>query len=156
MRTFVLPLACIAGLSGCSLNDSRLAHQAQSGLVGFSERDLDSCLGVPNRRAEFGQTTILSYDGASSTSSGGIAVTLPIVGGISFSGGGYCHIIARLENGRVASIRYNGEKDATAAPDAYCAPLVRACFVRVPVRSLTTRVTDPQPTPPAEHPAASP
>jgi hypothetical protein len=128
-------LLCLGGLlsmSACSLDDSRMAHQAQSGLLGFSERDLETCLGVPNRKDSFGQTTILSYDGTS-TSTGGVNVTLPVVGGVvSVSGGGYCHLEARLDNDRVTSIRYAGEKDATLAPDAYCAPLVRGCFARRP------------------------
>jgi hypothetical protein len=134
MHLRVLCLGGILLMSACSLNDSRMAHQAQSGLLGFSERDLETCLGVPNRKDSFGQTTILSYDGTS-TSTGGVNVTLPVVGGgVSVSGGGYCHLEARLDNDRVTSIRYAGEKDATLAPDAYCASLVRGCFARLPKR----------------------
>jgi hypothetical protein len=133
-----LRLLCLGGVllvAACSLRDSRMAHQAQSGLLGFSERDLETCLGVPNRKDSFGETTILSYDGTS-TSTGGVNVTLPVVGGgVSVSGGGYCHLEARLDNDRVTSIRYAGEKDATLAPDAYCAALVRGCFAHPPERA---------------------
>jgi hypothetical protein len=132
MHLRVLCIGAVVLMSACSFNDSRMAHQAQSSLLGFSERDLETCLGVPNRKDSFGQTTILSYDGTS-TSTGGINVILPVVGGgVSVSGGGYCHLEARLDNDRVTSIRYAGEKDATLAPDAYCAPLVRGCFARLP------------------------
>ena len=52
---------------------------------------------------------------------------MPIVGGMGFSNGGYCHLIARVDAGRVTSIRYTGENNAFAAPFAYCAPIVRSC-----------------------------
>jgi hypothetical protein len=138
---------CYAGavaLSACSVQDSRVAHRAQSSLLGFSERDLETCLGVPNRKDKLDQTTILSYDGTS-TNSGGFSVTLPIVGGLSFSGGGYCHVSIRLDNDRVTSVHYSGETNSTAAPDAYCAPVVRGCFSHPPQRAPQAPASNPTP-----------
>jgi len=147
MRLHQLCYAGIIALSACSIQDSRIAHQAQSGLLGFSERDLETCLGVPNRKDRLDQTTILSYDGTS-TSSGGFSATLPVVGGVSFSGGGYCHVTVRLDNDQVTSVHYNGETNATVAPDAYCAPMVKGCFSRPPHRAA-------RPTPVSSAPASS-
>jgi hypothetical protein len=148
---------CYAGavaLSACSVQDSRVARQAQSSLLGFSERDLETCLGVPNRKDRLDQTTILSYDGTS-TNSGGFSVTLPVVGGLSFSGGGYCHVTVRLDNDRVTSVRYSGETSSTAAPDAYCAPVVRGCFSRSPQRPPAAPAAKSDPVTP-EKSASSP
>lgn len=94
--------------------------------------DVETCLGVPNRRDRFDRTTILSYDGTS-TSSGGMSIPLPQAGGVNF-------------DGRGTSIRYNGEKDGTIARDSYCAPLVRACFGDPPQapRRTVTAVPDPE------------
>ncbi len=126
-------LRCILALgpSACAVEDSHVAQLAQNSLVGLSEAELVSCLGVPNRRERFGQMSVLSYDG-SSTSSGGLSLTLPVVGGLSFTGGGNCHLAVRVDSGRVSSIRYTGEVDAPFAPRAYCAPLVRSCVTQPP------------------------
>ncbi len=104
---------------------------------------------MPNRTDTFGRTTILSYDGTS-TSSGGFSMTLPLIGGLSFSGGGYCHASIRLDDDRVTSVYYNGETRSNGAPDAYCAPLVRGCFSRPPQRAA------PAPAPSSSDPEQQP
>jgi hypothetical protein len=93
--------------------------------MGLSEVDLESCLGVPDQHASFGNTDILTYY-ATSTSS--ISMTVPIVGGPGFSFGGYCHATFQVKDNRVTQIIYSGEKNATLAPDAYCAPIMRTCL----------------------------
>jgi hypothetical protein len=112
-------------LAGCSINDSRIADHARTRLMGMSEVDLESCLGVPDQHASFGNTDILTYY-ASSTSS--TSMTVPIVGGPGFSYGGYCHATFQLKDSRVTQMMYSGEKNATFAPDAYCAPIMRTCL----------------------------
>jgi hypothetical protein len=48
--------------------------------------------------------------------------------GLSFSNGGNCHATFDLKDGHVTKILYSGEKNATLAPDAYCAPILRTCM----------------------------
>lgn len=127
LGTLLLALTATA----CSVRDSHTARDAEARLVGLSGLALESCVGVPNRRDKFGQTSILSYDG-SSTSTGGMSLSLPIIGTISMSGGGDCHMTVRLDEGRVTQVRYSGEIDAPMAPEAYCAPLVRSCLRSLP------------------------
>jgi hypothetical protein len=112
-------------LGGCAVHDSRIAEAARSRLVGLSEVDLESCLGVPDQHSSFGGTDVLTYYATSASST---SLTVPLVGGIGLSYGGYCHATFRLDGGRVTRILYSGEKNATAAPDAYCAPIVRTCL----------------------------
>ena len=57
-----------------------------------------------------------------------MSFSLPIVGGIGLSNGGNCHATFRLDDGRVTNILYSGEKNASLAPDAYCAPIIRTCL----------------------------
>ncbi len=115
-------------LSGCSLADSRTAQYARTNFVGLSEVDLQSCLGAPDNHSSFGAVDVLTYKGTS-TNNSGVNITLPIIGGgFSVSGGGYCNATFKVVDGRVAAVRYNGETDATGAPDAYCAPIVRRCL----------------------------
>lgn len=118
-------LAMLAVVSACAIKDSHIAHDAQTRLMGMSEVDLEACIGVPDQHSTFGKTDILTYY-ATSTSSDTYAI--PIIGGLSFSNGGYCHATFRVSNGRVTQILYSGEKNATGAPDAYCAPIVRTCL----------------------------
>ncbi len=112
-------------LAGCSINDSRIADNAQTRLIGMSEVDLESCLGVPDQHATFGSTDILTYYATSTSST---SMTVPIVGGPGFSFGGYCHATFQLKDSHVTQILYSGEKNATFAPDAYCAPIMRTCM----------------------------
>jgi hypothetical protein len=118
-------LFAICGLAGCAVNDSRIAHEAQTRLLGLTEVDLESCLGAPDQRQSFGKTDVLTYY-ATSTSS--ISYSLPVVGGIGFSNGAYCHATFRVDDGKVTRVLYSGEKNATGAPDAYCAPISRTCL----------------------------
>jgi hypothetical protein len=116
-------------LTSCSINDSRLAVRAQKSLLGLNEVTLQTCLGVPDEKSVFGTTEILTYYATSTSSS---SYSIPVIGGISFSNGGYCHTIIRLDNGLVTTVRYTGENRAFAAPDAYCAPTVGGCVTNPP------------------------
>jgi hypothetical protein len=129
-------------LTACAVEDSHIAHEAQTKLIGMTEVDLESCLGVPDQHSTFGTTEVLTYY-ATSTSADSWAV--PLIGGFSVSNGAYCHATFQLRNGHVTQILYSGEKNATLAPDAYCAPIMRTCLAHL------------QQTPPAASlPAASP
>jgi hypothetical protein len=112
-------------LTSCAVNDSRIAHEAQTRLMGLTEVDLESCLGAPDQRQSFGKTDVLTYYATSTSST---SFSLPVVGGIGFSNGAYCHATFRVDDGRVTRVLYSGEKNATGAPDAYCAPISRTCL----------------------------
>src|SRR5215469_9446234 len=121
-------LTCM--LASCAFEDARDAHAAQQRLIGWSEPDLEACLGAPDHQSTFGDTDILTYFG-NSTSSKVFSLGMPFFGGLTISGGGYCHAIFRVREGRLAELRYTGETDAMLAPDAYCAPIVRGCVHQI-------------------------
>jgi hypothetical protein len=108
----------------------------------MQEVDLETCLGVPDQHNSFGTTDILTYYANSTSSS---SFSLPIVGGIGFSNGGYCHAVVRLEAGKVVGVRYTGETSAFAAPDAYCAPIVRGCVNHPPTPAANAAAPTPHP-----------
>ncbi len=85
-------------------------------------------MGVPDQHASFGSTEVLTYY---ATSTSGDNFTIPVVGGIGFSNGGYCHGTFQLKDSHVTQILYSGEKNATFAPDAYCAPILRTCMAHM-------------------------
>jgi len=115
-------------LSACAFKDSHLADLARTRLMGLSEKDLESCIGAPDQHSSFGNTDVLTYD---ATSTSGINWSIPLIGGVGFSNGGYCHATFTVVNGRVDRVLYSGEKNATMAPDAYCAPIIRTCIAQL-------------------------
>jgi hypothetical protein len=122
------------GMVGCALQDSHIAAQARSRLLGMSEVDLEACLGAPDQHQSFGTTDVLTYY-ATSTSSATYGI--PLIGGVSFSNGAYCHATFRVDNGLVTRVLYSGEKNATLAPDAYCAPIMRTCLATLDPRGAS-------------------
>ncbi len=135
-------LAAVTLLSACSIHDSHTAMQAQKFLLGMNEVTLETCLGAPDEQATFGNTQILTYYATSTSSS---SYSIPVIGGISFSNGGYCHTVIRLDNQIVTSVRYTGENRAFAAPDAYCAPTVGDCLANPPARPPAGPATAQEP-----------
>ncbi|MFO1025025.1 MAG: hypothetical protein U1E70_07580 [Acetobacteraceae bacterium] len=128
MKPITRVLALLPLLVGCSVIASQTAHRAQREFLGMSAEDLQTCIGLPDQHARIdAHTQLLTYNVMAPTS-GGISLTVPVVGGITISGGGYCHITVKLQNDAVTEIRYSGEKDEIAAPDAVCAPALRACL----------------------------
>ena len=136
-------LTCM--LAGCVFNDAQTAHIAQQRLIGWSELELEACLGAPDQHSTFGDTDILTYF-SNSTSSKGISLGLPFIAGMTIGGGGYCHAIFRVREGRVAEVRYTGETNAVLAPYAYCAPIVRGCVDKVQEVDASPSIT-PEVTP---------
>jgi hypothetical protein len=112
-------------LSGCAVHDSMVAHSAEKHLMGMSEANLESCLGSPDEHSSFGNIDVLTYYAVSTSS---ISYSIPVIGGLGFANGGYCHATFQLTDGNVTRILYSGEKNAALAPDAYCAPIVRTCL----------------------------
>ncbi len=121
---FCRAVAILLLLGGCSLNDSHTASRAQTALLGMKEVDLQTCMGAPDEKSTFGSTEVLTYYATSTSST---SISIPLIGGIGESYGGYCHTIVRIDQGVVDSVRYTGETSAFVAPDAYCAPTVRGC-----------------------------
>ena len=131
MRRCLRAMLCLSVLGGCAVADSRLAQRARTRLLGMREVDLVACLGSPDQHSGFPGTDVLTWYSASNSS---LSFSPPIIGGFSASNGGYCHVTARVDAGLVTHIIYSGEKNATLAPDAYCAPVLRSCLAELEAR----------------------
>jgi hypothetical protein len=125
-------LACIVLMcvrAGCAIGEARIAQTAQKKLIGWSEVDLKTCVAAPDQRGTFGDADILTYYG-NSTSSTGLSLGLPFMGGFGLTGGGggYCHATFTVKQRRVAEMRYSGETNAILAPRCVlCADRKRLC-----------------------------
>jgi hypothetical protein len=107
------------------------AHKAKNAMVGLSDYNLESCVGVPDQRAQVGNAEILTY--YDTTTNNGVNLTLPIVGGgVSLTGSGYCHATFTLIDGRVTRVQYTGDNSQFLAPHSICAPIVDACIPKPP------------------------
>ena len=131
MRSWLHTMLCLTVLSGCAVGDSRLAQRARTRLLGMREVDLVACLGSPDQHSSFPGTDVLTWYAASNSS---LSFSPPIIGGFAANNGGYCHVTARVDGGLVTHVIYSGEKNATLAPDAYCAPVLRSCLAELPPR----------------------
>jgi hypothetical protein len=123
----VLALGLAIGSSGCAYESTLMAEQAKTSLVGMSELDLETCLGLPDKEATKGRTTLLSYN---ATSARTVNLSIPIVNGVGVSVAGYCRATFRLENGRVASVSYTGDGDPLEGENSACGALTRSCLAR--------------------------
>ncbi len=112
-------------LPACAVHDSRVAEHARHRLLGISEVEAETCLGVPDQHATFGTTDVLTYYTASSSN---VSYQIPLIEGPSLSNGGNCHMTIRFDRGTATRILYSGEKNALGSPSAFCAPIVRTCM----------------------------
>ena len=113
--------------SGCGYENTFKAEQARTSLVGMSELELESCVGLPDKEATKGKTTLLVYNAPNATT---INLSVPIVNGVGVSIAGNCRATFRLENGRVASVSYTGDGDPLEGENSACGSLMRACLSR--------------------------
>jgi hypothetical protein len=122
-----IALGIAIGSSGCAYENTLMAARAKTSLVGLSELELETCLGLPDKEATKGKTTLLCYN---ATSARTVNLSIPIVNGIGVSLAAYCRAIFRLENGRVAGVTYTGDGDPLEGPNSACGALMRACLSR--------------------------
>ena len=115
-------------VAGCAVEDSHIARDARTRLLGLKEVDLVACLGGPDQHSSYAGTNVLTWYANSNSS---IGFSPPVIGGFSINNGGYCHITVRTDAGVVSHVIYSGEKNATLAPDAYCAPILRSCMAEL-------------------------
>ena len=93
-------------------------------------KTLKSCAGIPTRIEQLDpRTELYSYE-IKYEKTGGVQITLPIIGG-GFAAGGsgsYCHAIVRIVDGKVVGVNYTGDNDEMIGKEGVCAPIVRGCL----------------------------
>jgi hypothetical protein len=104
-----IALGLVVSSSGYAYENTLMAEQAKTSLVGMSELELETCLGLPDKEGTKGKTTLLSYN---ATSARTVNLSIPIVNGIGVSLAGYCRATFRLENGRVPGGQYRRQRSA--------------------------------------------
>lgn len=125
----LVALAASMFLAGCAGDETRIAQVAKTSLIGMSDLDLETCLGIPDHTLTRGKTTLFTYSEPAART---LNISVPIVNGIGMSFGGNCRATMRLENGRVVSVNYSGDSYGFEGPNSVCASIVRACLENRP------------------------
>ncbi len=107
-----------------------VARQGRQLVIGMEATALQACAGIPTRTAQLDpRTQLWSYENKYERT-GGLEITLPIIGGGIAAGGSgsYCHALVRIVDGKVAGVTYAGDNDDYIGRDGVCAPIFRGCL----------------------------
>ena len=114
---------------GACTPSHEVARQGRQLVIGMDASTLQACAGIPTRITQLDPgTQLYSYENKYERT-GGLEITLPIIGG-GFSAGGsgsYCHALVRIVGGKVAGVTYTGDNDDMIGRDGVCAPIFRGC-----------------------------
>ena len=117
-------------LLGACTTGNDVAKKGREFVIGMDASTFQSCAGIPTRtKALDERTELYSYD-IRYEYSGGMQITLPLIGG-GFKAGGsgsYCHAIVRIVDGKVAGVIYTGDNDDLIGRECVCAPIFRGCL----------------------------
>ena len=115
-----LALALLA-IGACTATHE-VARQARLVVVGMDTTTLQLCAGSPRNE-------LWSYENKYERT-GGLEITLPIIGGGIAAGGSgsYCHALVHILDGRVTGVTYAGDNDDFIGREGVCAPVFRACL----------------------------
>ena len=117
------------GVGACATAGHQVAEEGRRTIVGMGADSVQSCAGIPTRTKRLDERTeIYSYE-IKNENTGGVQVTVPIIGGGFRIGasGSYCHAVLRLVDGKVAEFNYTGDNDDLVGREGVCAPIVRGC-----------------------------
>ena len=107
-----------------------VAKQGRQLVIGMDATALQACAGIPTRTAQLDpRTQLWSYENKYERT-GGLEITLPIIGGGIAAGGSgsYCHALVRIVDGRVAGVTYAGDNDEMIGREGVCGPIFRGCL----------------------------
>ena len=116
-------------LTACT-STHEVARQGRQLVIGMEATALQACAGIPTRTAQLDpRTQLWSYENKYERT-GGLEITLPIIGGGIAAGGSgsYCHALVRIVDGKVAGVTYAGDNDDYIGRDGVCAPIFRGCL----------------------------
>jgi len=128
---FVWPRSLVLLVVGaCATARHDVAEKGREVVLGMNAETFQACAGIPTRTKQLdSRTEILSYE-IKNENTGGVQVTVPIVGG-GFklgSSGSYCHAVVRIVDGKVVEVNYTGDNDDIVGKEGVCAPIVRGCL----------------------------
>jgi len=116
-------------LAACTASHE-VAKQGRQLVIGMDATALQACAGIPTRTAQLDlRTQLWSYENKYERT-GGLEITLPIIGGGIAAGGSgsYCHALVRIVDGKVTGVIYTGDNDDFIGREGVCSLIFRGCL----------------------------
>ena len=122
MRTTTL-LGTLALLGGCGTLE---AYRARTALVGATEPDLISCMGVPaEHQFVSADQSVLQWDYVQTGTDVDVAFGIYE---LKLGRPGICHAVIRFDKGYARSVHFTGSDVGPTDPDSICGRLVADCL----------------------------
>lgn len=139
MARFLI-LLCLL-LPACALQRSSDAGNAQKKMIGMSQEQVFTCMGIPIKKGKVGNTEIWLYKSGNGYSrknkqSASASFSGAIKSALMFSDSEkrrrFCRISIVMRNKRVRTVNYNGPTGGFLTEDEQCAYAVRNCLKPTP------------------------
>jgi hypothetical protein len=145
----VLGLAAVVSLGGCAVERSQNAATARQQMIGMSQEQVLSCMGIPSGKDRQGKTEVWAYNSGGGTDTTGAAYGQSSYTGQAFatpygataygSGTGsvfgsshtrarYCVVNVVFSRTKVIAVNYTGRTGNVLDPDEQCAYAVQSCL----------------------------
>ncbi len=125
-------------LSSCATID---AHEARTGLLGLQQRDVLSCIGIPDQKTRLSdRDAVLEYTYSDHDEL--LSLELLAFGTLSLGPRGQCNVMLRMHDGAVAAVHFSDSTTSEAGALGACGPVVHEALRHCP-RSPATKGDDP-------------
>lgn len=122
-RAYVGPLFACLVLAGCG---TLQAYRARTALLGATEPDIVSCMGVPAEKQYLGRDqAVLQWDYAQTGTDLDFEFGLY---SLRLGRPGLCHAAIRFDHGLVRAVHFTGAAITPTDPDSICGRLVHDCL----------------------------
>ena len=125
-------------LSACASID---AHEARRGLLGMSQRDVLSCIGIPDEKTRLNaEDAILEYNFADHDDI--FSLDVLTFGTMSLGARGECNVMLRMHGGQVEAVHFSDATTSEEGSLGACGPVVHEALRHCP-RSPAAHGDDP-------------
>ena len=138
MRACVRACLGLLILSSCASVD---AHEARIGLLGMAQRDVLSCVGIPDQKTRLDRRdAILEYNFADHDDI--LSLDVLTFGTMSLGARGQCNVMLRMHDGLVDAVHFSDNTTSEQGPLGACGPVVHEALRHCP-RSPVSSDDDP-------------
>jgi hypothetical protein len=138
MRRLAALASLLPLLASCATID---AHEARHGLLGMSQRDVLSCIGIPEEKTRLdAHDAVLEYTYSDHDEL--LSLELLAIGTLSLGPRGQCNVMLRMHDGAVAAVHFSDSTTSEAGALGACGPVVHEALRQCP-RSPAAAHDDP-------------
>lgn len=118
----------LLGLASCASVD---AHDARAGLLGMAQRDVLSCVGIPDQKTRLdAHDAVLEYNFADHDDI--LSLDVLTFGTMSLGARGQCNVMLRMHDGLVDAVHFSDNTTSEQGPLGACGPVVHEALRHCP------------------------